>query len=373
MKHPSPADLRMYLDHELPPEQHADVKRHVTDCRACAEQIETLAARSQRVQRLLSHLDPDEAQPPRPARQQLKKLFKKETIPVKKTFALPRAAWVALTIVAVLAVALAFQPVRALAGNLLGLFRVQQVTTLAVDTSYLNSLHRTAGEAISKLFNDSVEETRAWQESQNTKDATQAAELVGFTMRELLPPAEDTVYSVDFGAAFTFTVDVERANATLEAMGSGNLQLPADVDGAQVYVDVPASVTTYLPCDYLNEADRYKCLNFIQMPSPSITTDSPVDLPELAALGLQVMGLDEAQAVEMATTIDWQSTLVIPIPYGGVEAQTITVDGVSGQLLTREIEEMSEFALVWARDGMLYVLEGNGDPQYALGLVGGSK
>jgi len=373
VKHPSLADLRMYLDHELPPEPHADVERHVTNCRDCAEQIETLTARSQRVQRRLSHLDPDAAHAPHPARQQLKQLKIKEMIPVKKTFALPRAAWAALTVVAVLAVAMAFQPVRALAGNLLGLFRVQQVTTLAVDTSYLNSLHQTAGEAISKLFKDSVNETRAWQEPKYTEDAAQAGEWAGFAVRELLPPVEDTQYNVDFGSAFTFTVDVERANATLEAMGSVNLQLPADVDGAQVYVDVPASVSTYMPCDYSNEADRYKCLNFMQMPSPSITTDSPVDLPELAALGLQVMGLGEAQAVEMAATIDWQSTLVIPIPYGGVQAQTITVDGVSGQLLTREIEEMPEFALVWARDGMLYVLQGSGDPQYALSLVGGSK
>lgn len=373
MKHPSPADLRMYLDHELSPGQLMDVKQHLANCRACTEQLEAQAARSQRVQRLLSHLEPDAAQAAHPASWQLKQFKKKEMIPVKKTFALPRAAWAALTVVVVLAVALAFQPVRALAGNLLGLFRVQQVTTLAVDTSYLNSLHRTAGEAISKLFNDSVQETRAWQEPQSAKDAVQAGELAGFAVRELLPQDDDTEYSVDFGAAFTFTVDVERANATLEAMGSGSLKLPADVDGAQVYVDVPPSVSAYLPCDYSNETERNKCLSFLQMPSPSITTDSPVDLPELAALGLQVMGLDEAEAVEMAATIDWQSTLVIPIPYGGVEAQTITLDGVSGQLLTREMGDISEFALVWARDGMLYVLQGSGDPQYALSLVGGSQ
>lgn len=292
---------------------------------------------------------------------------------MKKQSAFPRAAWAALTVVAVLAIALAFKPVRALAGNLLGMFRVQQVTALPVDTSYLNSIHRTAGEAISKLFNDSVQETRAWKDPQDAKDAAEAGGLAGFAVRELLPSTDDTTFNVDFGSAFTFTVDVERANAILESIGSGTLRLPEDVDGAQVYVDVPASVSTYLPCDYTDEASLNRCLNFMQMPSPSVTTDSAVDLPVLAALGLQVMGLDEAEALEMAATVDWQSTLVIPVPYGGVEAKTVSVDGVSGQLLTREVQGAADFALIWARDGMLYILLGNGDPQYALSLVGGRQ
>ena len=69
-----------------------------------------------------------------------------------------RPVWAALMVMFVLAAALSFQPVRALAHTLLSLFRVQQVQVVSLDSTILKSMGEdpTLGEAVNQLFSDSM-------------------------------------------------------------------------------------------------------------------------------------------------------------------------------------------------------------------------
>lgn len=388
MSHLSANTLRMYLDRELPEQQRNDVEQHLAGCSTCAGELAALAARAARVNQHLASLAPAGADSPRPARQMLTRIHPKETIPMQKRI-MPRAAWAALAVTAVLAVSLTFQPVRALAADLLGLFRVQQVTTLPVDVNSLQSLREnpTAGEAISQLFADSVKVTREETEARAVNTPDEAAALVGFNPRLPAEAPGQASYLVQPGTAFTFTVDKARADELLKMMGPGDLAVPAELDGAKVDVTLPdsllvsygscdgprAGVDASDPDDAAAAASLKGCLTLAQMPAPSVSTDAPVNLTELAAIGLQVMGMDEQQARQVAGSVDWATTLVIPIPRGQVSASEVNVDGVTGQLLTQTEEGMPGFTLVWVRAGMLYALTGFGDPQPALDLANGLK
>ena len=107
------------------------------------------------------------------------------------------------------------------------------------------------------------------------------------------------------------------------------------------------------------------------MPSP--TVDTPPDLPinQLAELGLQVMGMAPDKAALVARQIDWTTTLVIPIPTGEMDSQSVRVDGVDGTLLRQLSPDSSmapTYSLVWVKNGIVYGVLGSGDPALAVDL-----
>ena len=76
----------------------------------------------------------------------------------------------------------------------------------------------------------------------------------------------------------------------------------------------------------------------------------------MAELGLQFTGMTAQQAHDYSQTVDWATTLVIPVPQNGATYKQVTVDGVSGYLIQRPADDAPEYALVWAKDGMIYAI-----------------
>jgi hypothetical protein len=165
------------------------------------------------------------------------------------------------------------------------------------------------------------------------------------------------------------------------------LQLPASVDGAVVKVDVPAGVTaSYGPCPQPNgkTADLDEsgsrgrmypdCVIFAQVPSPTLSAPPDLDVMRLVELGLQFTGMTAEQARDYSQTVDWASTLVIPIPQNGATYQQVAVDGVTGYLIERPADDYPEYALVWVKDGTIYAIGALGaDTSKALALANALK
>ena len=96
-----------------------------------------------------------------------------------------RPLWIGLTVIAVLAIALSFSPVQALASSFLQLFRVQQVTVLPLDLSSLKDARYdpTIGQTISQVLSDQVKITRQGGKPHDAADAAQASQDAGFQVR----------------------------------------------------------------------------------------------------------------------------------------------------------------------------------------------
>ena len=147
--------LRNYLDHELPAEEQQTAADHLAVSAQCSQRLREIEERAARVHTHLAVLDPGALEGAGSGGQRTQPIpkLKKEKQQMSKAKAL-RPLWVALTVVAVVAVALSFQPVRAYARTLLSNFRVQQVQVLSLDMTVLRDMgdDPTLGEAVSQLF-----------------------------------------------------------------------------------------------------------------------------------------------------------------------------------------------------------------------------
>jgi hypothetical protein len=377
MNHLTAETLRTYLDHELAEAERAWAQSHLAACAGCRAELSALEARAAKVGARLASLAPGPAEKPRPAHAALA-VFKRKEKPtmLQSLFSRRmRPVWAGLTVVALVAISFSFAPVRAWAGSFLGLFRVQQVTVLPVDTTRLKELtgHSPLSAEISRLLSDSVTITKQPGDPKVVASAAEASQVSGFSVRLPAAAASTPELTVQGGMAFQFVVDRARVQVLIDEGGYENLQLPASLDGATVKVDVPSAVSAaYGNCpkpeseavDPDTGGSRGRvyadCVILVQIPSPTVSTPPDVDVAQLAELGLQFTGMTAQEAHDFSQTVDWTSTLVIPIPRNGSTYKQVPVDGVTGYLIERPADDAPEYALVWVKDGIVYGIGGLG-------------
>ena len=377
-KHLTDGELRAALDGELKGQQLQHLQS-CTDCQARQSQLRAENAQIARQLAFLAHADqsvPEEQKAWNRFSQEL--VIKKETSMFKKWFAFPvvRFGTAALLI---LALVLAFPGTRALAGELLSLFRVQHVTVVPVDFTGMEQLNGAVGQNISQLISESVTMQKEPSDPVNVASADEASQLAGFNVRAPEGQAPSRI-SVMSGAAFTFTIDRAKAQALLNEAGRGDLVLPDEVDGTDVSVNIPSSVSfAFGTCpEPSNESEAkremkretetsgspgraYKdCIIFAQIPSPEVSAPASLDIAKLAQIGLEFTGMTAEEAAQFTSTVDWTSTLLVPIPKNAASYQQVTVDGVTGTLIERPSDDAPQFALLWIKDGIIYTLGGLG-------------
>lgn len=291
----------------------------------------------------------------------------------KKIFASPLVRY-GIPALLVLTFIFAVPSVRAFASELLNLFRVQQVAVVQIDYTGMEQLNGSFGNQFSELISNSMTITQEPGDPVEASDASQASQLAGFTVR-LPSDMTPSRISVMNGAAFTLTVDREKAQALLEEMGRGDLVLPDAIDGAEISVNIPASVSVgYGNCpspssdggapemdEHGSPGRRYAdCVILAQIPSPTVSAPASVDVAQLAQIGLEFTGMSSDQAAAFTSTVDWTSTLVVPIPRNAATYEQIAVDGVTGTLIQRPYDDASQFTLLWVKDGIIYAIAGLG-------------
>ncbi len=386
-RHLNDGQIRAALDHEVDEE----TLRHLESCPACRERQIQLAAQAHLAKGMLAFLSSPTANPGPAERMALARFYRqkinvKETSSMKKIFASP-ALKIGLTLLVLLALILAIPSTRALADRVLSLFRVQQVTVIPVDFTGLQNLtgNSALGKQISELLSSSINMSQKPGAPVIASSGTDASVKAGFTVR--LPQAAAPSYiSVDGGAAFTFKVDRARAQALLNEAGRSDLVLPASIDGADIAVNVPASVSAYFgtcpdptattntansPIDRGMNGRRYPdCQLLVQLPSPTVNAPSDIDIGQLAQIGLEFTGMTSDQAAAFTSSVDWTTSLVIPIPKNAATYTQVSVDGVSGTLIQRPPDDAPQFVLIWVKNGIVYALGGLGsDTTKALQLA----
>ncbi len=374
--------LRAYLDQQS--DVTEDAAGHLQECPDCRDRLSVLQSRAARVKAHLAALDPTPAEAPRSAQLAFAQFTARQvTVSGKERFTMLknifsprlRTAWAGLAVVAVLATAFSFAPVRAWAGEILALFRVQKIVVLPMDMTRLGELgsDQTMSKQISNLLSDSVVVTKESGKPKVVADAAQAGQAAGFAVRLPANRKDTPQITVQGGAAFQMVVDRARAQALLDDAGLTDVKLPASLDGATIKVDIPAGVTAgYGDCpkpdELANAQDAAStsarrmanCVLLAQIPSPSVNAPPDLDLEQLAEIGLQFAGMSAKQAHDFSQTVDWTSTLVIPVPRNGTSHKQVAVDGVTGYLIQRSAGDAPQYALVWLKNGVIYTIAGFG-------------
>ena len=79
--------------------------------------------------------------------------------------------------------------------------------------------------------------------------------------------------------------------------------------------------------------------------------------------------MSPAEARSFCQTVDWSSTLVVPVPRNSSSYETVTVDAVEGTLITETLSQGNRYSLLWIKNGVIHSLVGHGTSSDALSLA----
>lgn len=395
MKCASDGVLRAYADEELATMEAQNLEEHLRSCTSCSVRLQGFTSGAQQVSAWLAAMGPDASEPPSdPAlayssfRQRFGGRLNGSTTWTSRLLAIcRRPVWGGLAAVGLLALLLSFAPARSWGQKFLQMLRVEKLAVVPVDLSAFSgeSVDHSRGKLIAQLISDSVVVTMKPGEPARVPNLAEARQQSGFNVRTLDELGAPQRILVGGEGAFHMTLDRDRMQAVLDNAGRSDIQLPASVDGATVAVHVPKSVRLLYgncsrsdtppalpnPAGAAPEADGGACIDFMQVPTPVVSVPPGLNVNALAEAGLQITGMTAAEAHAYCQTVDWSSTLVVPVPRNGSSFETMSVDGVKGTFvhLPARGDFADRYALIWVKNGLLYSLTGKGSAAQALSAV----
>jgi len=379
--HPKKGQIQAYLDQNLPAAEMQEIHNHLVSCPSCQQAAQRQGAANQQLTRHFESLNPrsDEIPASDTSRKRLQTLIQQEKPTMFNKLFAPRMrpVWAVVVIALILTISFSFPQVRALGNSFLGLFRVQQVAVLPVDTDVLADKANLYGENMYNALFEDVTEERLGTSLENTT-AEEASAVAGITVR--LPEGVQSL-SVEQGLRLTLQVDQPLLQSIFDETGLA-IDVPKILDGATVTGEIPPAVIANFECTVqemaqMNDPDdpdddatvaMSVCDNLLQVASPSI--DAPPGL-DIAAIGegfLQVMGMSPEEAANFSQTVDWATTLVIPVPRTA-SYENVSVDGTDGVLLRESTYSTDgHYILLWTKDDVVYALSGTGSNEEALAI-----
>jgi hypothetical protein len=255
--------------------------------------------------------------------------------------------------VAVVGFAFTLPAVQAAAEAFLDLFRVQQFTGVQFDPERLRTLE-SSGFDPEAIFG-SVEPLTTPAEPISYATAAEAGAAAGIRVRTpaWIPygfAASGITASSEHAARIT--VNTAGLQALLDTLGLADAELPEGLDGQTATIRVPPLVTQSF-------ANGGRSVHVIQARSPEVAFPAGLDLSKLAYAGLRVLGMPRDEAYRMSVTIDWRTTLIVPVPARAAAYRPINVAGNEGLLIEGlRDENYTGSVLMWSAGGETFAVAG---------------
>lgn len=383
-------NLRDLIDREIGEAERLEAERHIASCAECRKRRERVARESEEVTQSLLALEAEGAGDPRRALARFHARLRSEAAgaPRKRNFmaafvyAHPIPAGSMMALAALVLVLVTFAPGRSWAQRVLAMLRVQKVTVVPVDFNFTSS--RDTQSLIRQVISSDVTVTLSAGKPTAVTDASEASKLTGFPVRVMTGGQGAPQIAVAGEQAYLMTLDQNRLQAILDSFGRTDLQVPASINGQTIAVHIPkAAFLRYGNCaahrSSANPAESQQntpaggsnCVMLAEVPSPVVSVPPNLNINQLFEIALEAAGMSPQQAQAFCQTVDWKSTLVVPIPSRAASSVQEEVDGVEGNLIIgRSFHgRPAEFALIWVKNGIIYSIHGFGDPQQALDLA----
>jgi hypothetical protein len=247
----------------------------------------------------------------------------------------PRAWWpggpllAGATLLALIASMVSLPPARAAARSFLDLFRVKRFAAVPVDPERLARL-REGKLDLKTLVGEQVEVLTPARGPEVVETPEVAAELTGLVLKRPTTLPRDAALAevrLMHPGAFRITLDAAKLEELARALGVTHIVIPPQWDRAAVEVQAPPLVAMA----YRRGGDEFV---FLQARSPVVKLPEGVDLVRLGEIGLQMAGMSPEEARIFARTIDWRSTILVPVPAEGASFREVEVPGGRGLLVT---------------------------------------
>ncbi len=394
--------LRARLDGELTAPALAEVDQHLAVCPDCRTRFETLSAEKARTTDLLATMAPgadDTAPSAAAAYAEFSSRFGTADEPraswISRMLA-PRwrPAWGLATATVIVAASIGISPVRTWAQRILSMLRVQKIAVVSIDPSTLMNGSEPDSHPY-KLMNqfiaDNVTVTMDPGKPEIASNVTQAAQLAGYPIRTIGNLGAPQTIRVNGETAFQMTLNRDRVETLLDEVGRSDIQIPESVNGALIAVHIPRTVVSmYGDCpvrtsssdkqsraeqlaerkmEMMKSTKNSNCVYLIQAPSPTVSVPRNLNMSQIAEAALELAGMSASEAHSFCQTVDWSSTMVVPIPRNTGTYETVTVDGVDGTLITETLTQGNRYSLLWVKRGVIHSLTGHGSSSDALTLA----
>jgi hypothetical protein len=269
---------------------------------------------------------------------------------------------------AMAAVALLFTvpAVRASAESFLAMFRVVNFVALEVDGDRLKALQSQQLD-VPQLIGERLEVLEAPGPAVAVVSAEQAGAAAGIDVREpsylpRLPSSAGTRTAlvrieVEGQHSARVTADADRLRQVMDILGIVDLQVPEGLHGQVVTVRIPPVVT-------MQYEQAIHSVSLMQAAKPEVLLPAGVNLPALGEIGLRILGLPVGEARQFAQAIDWQSTLLVPVPPAATSFRQVDVNGAQGVAIERTETTPTDgtprnvHLFLWSANNMVFVLEG---------------
>jgi len=366
--------LHAYLDEELPPGERDTVETHVAACVACRERLEELQRHSRKVLALLS---PPQGATPDPLaalaryRRQVgasghdrsrdvqlvsQYWWRNLMLKINHIGSSRQRRYASGLLAAALAIGLLlFPPVRALADQMLQLFRVQSVVFVPTSRERMEQLDQLNFDE-ETLFVARPEIVNNPAPPKTVGSLADAQGMLGF--RALEPstfptPPTATELTVRDRTVGQFQVNVQAARQLLSLMDIRDVTIPDALGSSPIVADMaPTLEARYTGANYE--------IRLIQGTSPTVTLPEGVDLAQLGKAALRLLGMDEQQAESLSRSVNWSSTLIFPFPTDLSNVRQVTIGDASGLLIGDDDGGSPHTQLYWQRGDRFFVMEGRG-------------
>ena len=275
----------------------------------------------------------------------------------------PRAArWAALA-ASVMAVALAFTfpAVRAGAQAFLDMFRVVSFTGIAFDPERIAKLP-SSGLDLSQIIGGESEVLNAPHDPVAYATAEEAGAAAGLRVRTpaWLPPGFELMGATVGGdGEMRFTAHVANLQLLLDSLAIGDVTIPQGIDGQQFTVRVP-------PVVHLAYGARGRpAVMLLEARTPEVTFPAGLDVAALGEIGLRLLGLSRTEAYRIAQSVDWRTTLLVPVPVNAASFRQVNIQGATALLIqatatgpddSPEPRKLGDTVLMWSQQGVVHAL-----------------
>lgn len=397
--------LRAYLDGEVGAAERSALKVHLDECEGCARALRAVRADAGIAAAALVHwlpapapLDPipaerrasaalsrfqatirDERREVAVAPRGLLTALKEQMTEMFRRLTAPRLrpALAALSIVTVLALALAFTPLNSLADQLFKTFRVQQFAAVTVRVPGMTQMPQpqqiTPGEQqqiMQMLAALGTPTTNATQDTVAEVPDSAAAQsfLTQYGATLQVPgklPAAFASTTARYGTAkpttSSYVLNVAVAKQYLSLTNSpelNGLPWPTGVDTLTFGLDTPAAVATFYGDGQQSGFGIVQMANLQNAglgAGPALKLPDELDVNAFRAALLALPGLPQDTVAQLKNVKDWERTLIIPVPEDAT-TKNVSIKGNAGLLVLDGQGRGS--LLLWQDNGIMYAVGG---------------
>jgi len=260
--------------------------------------------------------------------------------------------------------------VRAGARAFLDLFRVVDFAPVSVRSDQMRQFNPGDNVELPRLLGEQVVVLKEATPPQQVATPQEAGAAAGIRVRlpAWLPVGlEQNLIEVMGEHAMRITLNTETLNSVVDAFGIYDLRVPDEANGKSATLRIHPIVRM----DYSTQGEKPRRVMLLQGRSPEATLPEGVDLASLAEIGLRIMGMESAEAHRFANSVDWRTTLIVPVPAEVATFRRIDVQGNPGLIVetnrrsdhhkAERIEQGTH--ILWSAGGSVFALLGNVQPE----------